>query len=66
MGSTSELFLDGSYDPDTLALLTAVFNEAWGELTAPGEPDGTRVMMRQLVATRIVSGLPRCSRSCEA
>ena len=48
-------FADGVYDPETLALLTAVFNGAWADLVAEGYVDDTGPdVARRWLATRIM------------
>jgi len=48
-------FADGVYDPETLALLTAVFNGAWADLVAEGYVDNTGPdVARHWLATRIM------------
>ena len=59
MGPTSELFFESAYSAETVALLTAVFNDAWTELTVPGKPDPD---MRQLIANRMMRAVARGER----
>ena len=47
-------FDDGVYDPETLALLTAVFNTAWADLVAEGYADTGPEVARRWLATRIM------------
>ena len=51
---TSQPFSDAHFDPETLALLTAVFNEAWAEMVAEGHVDTNPGFARQWVANRIM------------
>lgn len=51
---TSQPFSDAHFHPETLALLTAVFNEAWAEMVAEGHVDANPGFARQWVATRIM------------
>lgn len=43
-----------SYDPETLGMLTRVFQEAWVELRSRGTPNGKENEARELLAARIV------------
>ena len=54
MDMTSGPFPDGHFEPETLALLTRVFKEAWAELSVSKDLNGSTDMMRELVATRIM------------
>ena len=53
MGSTDNPFTEGVYDPEMLALLTAVFNEAWADLVAEGYVNAGPEVARRWLATRI-------------
>ena len=47
-------FTGASYDPETLALLTAAFNEAWHELQAKEGLRSDAILARNLLASRIM------------
>ena len=62
MGSTDSPFSGAVYDPETLSMLTAVFNDAWKELVADGSVQIDPDVARQWLATRIMCAAARGER----
>ena len=54
MGSTDSPFSGDVYDPETLSMLTAVFNDAGGELIADGGLQIDQDVARHWLAARIM------------
>ena len=59
---TGRPFSDAHFDPETLALLTAVFDEAWAEMVAEGHVDANPGFARQWVASRIMTAASKGER----
>jgi hypothetical protein len=62
MRTTDDPFADVAYDPETLAILTAVFDDAWADLIIPRMADARPKMLRYLLATRIMVAASRGER----
>jgi hypothetical protein len=56
-----------SYDPNTLAVLTAAFNSAWREVQATNgdRPEGEMITTRKMMALRIMDAANQGERDIE-